>query len=180
MLCLLIVAAILNVYYKIKKHVYTIYLRRRLLQILIFTIGCVIWPFLWKRILGEFYVKYQSWPGLLWPILILLSHIYFLRYANDDKSIWKRMPVDVDASSICSLTFTLSSILSSNTKKCSHIFIAAVLGCLLFIIPVPSAPKECMESMVLESIQHVCLSFSTGLLLSGVLIATDCNAIFGV
>jgi hypothetical protein len=77
----------------------------------------------------------------------------------------------MDANAICTLTFALSSILSAHSDgKCKNIFIYGVLGCIAFVMPNLSAPSETVENIVIETIQKMCLTYSTGLLLGGAIL----------
>lgn len=176
----IVVLMLLQLHSRVKRRIRRFHLKRRLNQILIFCCGCIVWPFLWHTVLGPKLVQRpEAKIGLAWPVLLLLSHTYLLRYANGERSVWKRLPIDADANTICSLTFTLSSILGAREKSCSHVFMAAIFGCLFFIIPIPALPRDSGEADVVEALQHVCLSYSTGLLLSGVLLAAECRKMLG-
>lgn len=173
--CIMSVVFMVELSIRLRRKMVDIHLKKKMTQIMIYSCGSVLWPILWAHVLGPLKDSHYSLPGLVWPILILLGHMYLLRYTNQEKTIWKVMPIHADASTICSLTFTLSSILSAQNKGCSHVFTAAIFACLFFIVPMPSIPTMTMEHVAIEALQQVCLSYSIGFLLSGVLLVSDCN-----
>jgi hypothetical protein len=143
--------------------------RAKIYILLIYTTGILIWPVLWKMFLQERTKDKLSIPGLLWPIMILMMETYLLKYHTFEQHTQKnKSMLSIDANAICSLTFALSSILGAqNDNCCKHIFIYGVLGCVAFVMPTPQMPSETIESVIIEHIQKVILTYSTALLLLG-------------
>ena len=82
--------------------------------------------------------------------------------------------LSMDANALCTLTFALASILSAHKNKCcQNLFIYGVLGCILFVMPTINAPPETLESIIIQTIQKVCLTYSTSLLIAGAFILHD-------
>ena len=132
-------------------------------------IGIVLWPLVWKILLKENTNETISYPCLVWPIIILLIEVYLLKYHTFEQHLSKNKSLlSMDANAICSLTFALSSILGAQRDKCcKNIFIYGVLGCIAFVMPTPQTPAETLESVTIDSVQKVILTYSTGLLLGG-------------
>lgn len=135
----------------------------------IYMIGIVLWPLVWKILLKENTKDIISYPCLVWPIIILLIEVYLLKYHTFEQHLSKNKSLlSMDANAICSLTFALSSILGAQRDKCcKNIFIYGVLGCIAFVMPTPQTPAETLESVTIDSVQKVILTYSTGLLLGG-------------
>lgn len=141
----------------------------------IFTIyicGILLWPPLWTYLLKENAYKPETIPSLIWPIAILSVEIYLMKYHRlEDQMNSRKGLLSMDANAICSLTFALSSVLSAHRNQCcQNLFIYGVLGCVAFVMPTPHAPSETLESITIETIQRVCLMYSTGLLLAGTML----------
>ena len=141
----------------------------------VYVCGLLIWPFLWKYLLQNEATNTSSYPSFIWTFVILLIEIYMMKYHTfEDQVKSKKGLLSMDANAICTLTFALSSILGAqNNACCSNMFTVAVLGCIAFVMPTPNAPSHAIESVVIETIQKVCLTYSTGFLLAGSLILTS-------
>ena len=100
-----------------------------------------------------------------------------LKYFKYDKNIKsKKQFLNMDANAICSLTFALSAILGASRDKCCHkVFLYAIFGCIIFVMPSPNIPDNVIENIVIETIQKVFLTCSTGLLLGGSLLMSIQN-----
>jgi hypothetical protein len=93
----------------------------------------------------------------------------------------KRQLLSIDSNAICSLTFALSGLIGAQKHPCCNkIFLFAVLGCIVFILPAPYANSDCREAMMIESFQKVILSYATGLLIGGILMVMSDNPQMGL
>ena len=91
-----------------------------------------------------------------------------MKYHMYEHKVSKKGLLSMDANAICSLTFALSGILGASQDKCCHnIFLCSVLGCIAFVMPSPDIPEQTIDNIVIETIQKICLTYSTGLLLGG-------------
>ena len=140
------------------------------IQILtLYCMGIILWPLLWKILLKENAYTFASLPSLFWPLTILGIEIYLLKYhtfENEMRS--KKGIISMDASTICTLTFALGSVLSAHQNECcQNLFLYGVLGCIAFVMPNPSVPPDTIENVLIETFQKVCLTYSTSLLLAG-------------
>lgn len=135
----------------------------------VYIIGILLWPTIWKVFMKENIDNSTTYPSLVWPIMILSIETYLLKYHTFEQHLRKNKSLlSIDANAICSLTFALSSILGAQKDSCcKDIFIYGVLGCIAFVMPTPEMPSETIESIVIDSIQKVVLTYSTGLLLGG-------------
>ena len=135
----------------------------------IYMMGILLWPVLWSALLKENTQRSSSIPCLVWPIFILSIEIYLLKYHTFEQQVKKNKSLlSMDANAICSLTFALSSILGANRDACcKNIFIYGVLGCIAFVMPSPQTPSDTLESIIIDHVQKVILTYSTGLLLGG-------------
>ena len=138
----------------------------------VWSIALVCWPLLWKWVVGEESSNLVALPGLLWPIGLIIYDLHCL--IEDESTMRSRRPsLSMDANTICSLTFALSSILGAhNNECCKNIFMTAILGCIAFVLPTPHTSENELHTSVSESVQKSILSFSTGLVLTGILLMT--------
>ena len=161
-----------------RKHNITYRAQVKLCILTIYMISILIWPLIWEYMLKDHAYTNASLPSLFWPIFIILFELYLLKYHKLENEIRSRKGLlSMDANAICTLTFALSSILSAHSDgNCKNLFIYGVLGCIAFVMPNISAPSETVENIVIETIQKMCLTYSTGLLLAGaILLQTQKN-----
>ena len=155
----------------------------RVTTLTIYLIGILVWPIVWKKIVGvEVIMKGSSLMSLslLWPVISLGFEVYMMRYVNDEShSKSKRSFLLGDGQSIISLTLAFAGMLSvyskpSNTKY-SHIFLSAIIGCILVVMQTSHTFVDamCIERTMVESAQKVCLVYSTGLLVAGIITLND-------
>lgn len=152
-----------NLFLKERKH--AVY-REKTLSISVWIVAIVLWPLVWYTISG----KCKSFAALTaasWPILALAFEIYSLCKYNL-KTEGRRGLVQMDASTLCSMTFALSGVLGARRSNDeARIFHAAVLFCIAFVMPSFTIPRNTFEGTLLEALQKAFLIYSTGFLLSG-------------
>lgn len=180
MLALIIGAVVLMICYTwIVTRNASIRAKAKLYIISIYSIGIILWPLVWSSMMKENVTNSHSIPCLIWPIAVLLIETYLLKYHTFEQHMSKNKSIlSMDANAICSLTFALSSILGAHrNKSCKNIFIYGVLGCIAFVMPSPQTPSDTIESILIDNVQKVILTYSTGLLLGGsmLLMSTDKN-----
>lgn len=139
----------------------------------IYSLALLVWPLVWYEALGTQVISNKfSIVSLLWPIIILGFDVAMLK-SNNDEVQSKKGILNIDSNTICSLTFALAGILASQfpDKKvcCSKLFMYAIIGCLVFILPFSHSSSSSMEVVGLECFQRVCLTFSTSFLIAGTL-----------
>ena len=141
----------------------------------IYVAAIILWPSIWELLLKDHAYSRSSLPSLLWPIVILGLEIYLLKYHRLENEMKQNKGIlSMDANALCTLTFALASILSAHKNKCcQNLFIYGVLGCILFVMPTINAPPETLESIIIQTIQKVCLTYSTSLLIAGAFILHD-------
>ena len=129
-------------------------------------IAIIMWPGIWTSTVGHC-ARMETLLAFMWPIAALVFEIHTLskygRLFDNRKGL-----LQMDANTLCSITFALSGVLGARyNKEESHVFNVAVLCCVAFVMPSFSAPKNTIESTILESIQKISLVYSTGFLLTG-------------
>jgi hypothetical protein len=159
----------------VSSRVKTFAMQQRLRTLLVLSIGMLLWPVVFRVVLGKMADNNMALVAFAWPVIILGLHLYLTRFTSNKTRLFRGAPIVSDASTIIGLTFGISSFLGARSKSCSHIFLAAAVGCVAFIMPLPHAPTDTMEFVTIESIQQVILSWSVGLLIAGIVTAQQCT-----
>ena len=150
-------------------------LKSRISAITAWSIALLLWPIIWYGIVGEKSDEIVSKVGLLWPIFIIVLDMIALNRNTYESAIQtKRSILSMDASTICSLTFAISSILGSkNNVCCSRIFMAAIVFCIAFVLPAPNIQYNAVETIIVESIQKAILAYAIGFIVTGILLTLE-------
>lgn len=145
----------------------------RLNVLTVWTIAMIVWPLVWYNTIDEKYRTVESIPCLLWPLLLLGMDIASLKRSSyETQSQSKRNLLAMDANTICSLTFAVSSVIGAQRHECCRkIFMYAIIACIAFVIPAPHSTSDSdMDTIVIEAAQKAILSYATGLLLGGIML----------
>lgn len=140
----------------------------------VWSIGLIFWPLLWYKLLGhDLASRKEALVSLMWPIVVIGLDLYLLStFPNRHRT--KKQLLNMDSGTICSLTFAMAGVLSTQfpqNKKCCHsIFMYAIIGCLIFILPITNGSPDSIENIGLEAIQRISLTFSTAFLIAGTLL----------
>ena len=136
---------------------------------LIRTIGVIAWPFVMLCTLDTEDARRQVvLVPLLWNLCMWLVDIHILHHSTPVKDA-ALASVRLDPAMFCSLTFGLCGLVGARTdSRYSYLFMYAVLGCIMFILPQTTLARECVEHVVIENVQRVLLYYCTGLILAGV------------
>ena len=124
-------------------------------------------------VIDEKYRTLEALPCLLWPLLIIGVDIGSLRGTTGDiRTLSKRNVLTMDANTICSLTFAVSSVVGAQKHECCRkIFMYAIIACIAFVIPAPHASSpDSVNTVVIEAAQKAVLAYATGLLLGGIML----------
>lgn len=154
--------------------------KARSLLMTTYSIGILLWPLIWKALLEDKTKEKVALISLIWPIVLLSTEIYLLRYHSLEELLRQRKLLSMDANALCTLMFALCGILGAHKDTCcKNIFIYGVLGCVAFVMPNLQMPSLTLENVALESIQKICLNYSIGLLLAGSLLMMKKNGAIG-
>ena len=107
---------------------------------------------------------------LLWSVLAWALDAYLLHFApsSDERPASLRF----DSVSFNGLAFGLCGLLGARPDgRYTHLFLMAVVGCLLLVLPSHNMEAGCLEEQVFESVQKAALMWCIGLLITGVALA---------
>ena len=112
--------------------------------------------------------------GLWWPITLLLLDILAMRQTAYDVQGRHKSSLSMDANALCSLTFAMAGIVGASSHElCNRILLFSVLGCVAFVMPSAHSETNSSAFIALDALKKAILSFATGLLLVGVLLAVS-------
>ena len=132
-------------------------------------LGSIVWPLVWLHVVGEQATVPYAIVGLAWPLILTAIDVVTLRKRFE--VLRTRPSYSMDGNGLCSLIFAISGLMGGH-KCCSHIFVAAVVACVAFVIPSGHGNDDpnSLSSIRMESLQKICLNCATGLLLTGVFV----------
>ena len=150
----------------------TIRVRIRLNITFIWTLAILAWPLIWYNTIDAEYRTLESIPCLLWPVIILGMDINnLMQNTYDNPMISKRNILSMDANTICSLTFAVSSVIGAQRHECCRkIFMFAIIACIAFVLPAPHVHTNTMQATMIEAGQKAVLAYATGFLLGGIIL----------
>jgi len=145
----------------------------RSIAALIRTIGVVAWPFVLLCTLNDDDARN---PVVLlpiaWNMCVWLVDIHIIHHSTSASELVPPS-VRLEPTMFCGLAFGLCGFLNARIEgKYSYLFMYAVLGCIMFVLPQTTLVNECIEHVVIENVQRVLLYYCTGLILAGVALTT--------
>ena len=143
--------------------------KRRLRASTIRTGGTVLWP---TALLGALAVEARR-PGALWVPLAWSGAIwaldsYMLNFLTSKE---KRLPASIrlDVGAFAPMTFGLASLVGSRTDgRFTYLFVYAVVGALLVVLPTHNLEDDSIAEQIFESTQKAALVWCIGFLVAAV------------
>ena len=134
---------------------------------LIRTVGALLWPSVLLAAVprDDHYRRVLALP-LAWGVGVWLLDAYLLHHApsnEDDRPASLRL----DPASLTSLSFGLCGLLKPEGKY-THLFLYAIVGCLVLVLPSHNLQPGCLEEQLFESVQKAALVWCIGFLIAGV------------
>jgi hypothetical protein len=155
--------------------------RRKALASVIRTVFAVTWPLVLTRVLVPSHDCASCllcapivWVGLMWCIDSYLMH-YTTSKTEDAPASLRLDPV-----SVTGLTFGLCNLAGARPDGTyTDLFMSAILGALLVVLPSHNMQPDCVEAQVFESVQKAALTWCIGALFAAVVLtrsATRCTS----
>ena len=153
--------------------------KTQIINAAIWTVALSGWPLLWRRLVGSDVASQSvAWIGLMWPIAVIALDMSLIG-THSDAVQSKRNLLNMDSNTICSLTFAMAGILASKQDKtrecCTSLFMYAIVGCLVFVLPSSHGASDAPAVAAFEAFQRVSLTFSTALLIAGAVHMNVCD-----
>ena len=108
----------------------------------------------------------------MWNTLVWAMDSYLIHYAqSSDLDHAKFASIRLDHTSFAGFTFGLCSLVGSRPdSKYTHIFMYAILGCLVLVLPSHNLKPGCFEDQLFENVQKTALMWCIGLIIAAVLL----------
>ena len=150
--------------------------RKRLLAMTIRTCGAVLWPAVLLAMVPR---ADRNHPALAIPLLfqggVWALDGFFITSApckHSDTPASLRF----EAAGLAGLSFGLCSLLGNKPDSTyTPLFLYAILGCLIVVLPSHNLAAGCVHEQVFESVQKTALTWCLGLLIAAVAL-TRCHA----
>lgn len=142
-------------------------------RMLVYTIGSLLWPFLWALVCG---CAVESLPtvayiGLIWPPILLLIDTAFVTHTLSAPTDRARVNIQNDANAISAMALTIGGLFMRHVsdgfaRAASPMFLAAILLILLVVVPSPSFHTDSSHANISNAIQKVVLQYCLGLVIT--------------
>lgn len=161
---------VLHVHATLPRHVLADDLaRQRALASLVRTAGAITWPLCLLSVVpaddhGRPALAIPlAWNGIMWAIDAQLLH----RAPSNDPH--RPASLRLDPGCLTSLAFGLCAMLGGRPEsKHTHLFMYAIVGCLVLVLPSHNLQPGCFEEQLFESAQKAALLWCVGLLIAGI------------
>jgi uncharacterized membrane protein len=146
---------------------------RRAIASSIRTAGCVAWPaLLFYLVPCEDHGRGVMIVPLLWMMLMWMLDMKLL-YTSESNGLGIPASLRFEPNMLTGLTFGLCGLVGARPDgNYTHLFLYAVVGCLLIVTPSHNLKDDSIDEMIFESIQKIVLFWCLGLLLTGVVLSS--------
>lgn len=134
------------------------------------TMGAVLWPAVLLALVpaadrgNPALAVPLSWNAAMWA---LDAHLLHHAPSADERPASLRL----DHASLASLSFGLCGLLGARPGSAhTHLFLYAIVGCVVLVFPSHNLQEGCVEQQVFESVQKAALMWCIGLLIAGVVL----------
>jgi len=143
---------------------------RRVVASTIRTAGCLIWPHILLTLLPpKDRARAAVVIPLLWNPFVWMIDSYMLYHASSMNNETRPASLKFDAGNIAGLSFGLSGLLGSKPDgRYIHLFLYAIVSCLILALPSHNLEEDTLEEQVFESVQKAAIVWCMGLLIAGV------------
>lgn len=145
--------------------------RKKRLAASIRTVGAVLWPaFMLNVVPPEDRCNPRLVMPLLWNVLAWSIDIHLLRNSRsrDDGTL---AALRFDPGPLTGLAFGMSGLLGSRPDSTyTHLFMYAILGCFILVLPSHNLEPGCTEEQIFDSVQKSALMYCTGLLITAIVL----------
>lgn len=143
---------------------------RRVIASSIRTAGCLIWPHLLLTLVPpKDRTRAAMVIPLLWNPFVWMIDSYMLYHTSSNNSEFRPASLKFDAGNIAGLSFGLSGLLGSKPDgRYIHLFLYAIVSCLILALPSHNLEEDTLEEQVFESVQKAAIVWCVGLLIAGV------------
>lgn len=144
--------------------------QRRARASVIRTIGALLWPsVLLYMVPPEDHHRLALLLPLAWNAGMWSLDAFLLHHAPSDDPTQRPASLRLDPTSLTGMSFGLCSLLGARPdSRYTHLFLYAVVGCLVLVLPSHNLAPNSAEEQIFESVQKAALFWCIGLLIAGV------------
>ena len=136
------------------------------------TLGTLLWPsVLLASVPRADHCRRALALPLAWGVGAWLLDAHLLHHAPSNEE-GKPASLRLDPASLTSLSFGLCGLLKPEGKY-THLFLYAIVGCLVLVLPSPNLKPGCIEEQLFESVQKAALVWCIGFLIAGVALTSS-------
>lgn len=151
---------------------------RRARASVIRTLGAVVWP---AVLLGAVpradHDRAILAVPLLWNAGMWVLDAHLLHHAPSSDPEARPASLRLDPASLTGLSFGLCGLLGARPEsRYTHLFLYAIVGCLVLVLPSHNLAPDSVEEQVFESVQKAALLQCVGLLIAGVVLTRTATA----
>ena len=152
--------------------------RVRLLTCLIRTLGVVVWPALLCTVVRSADARAPALvPALLWTSLLWWTDSYLMTHSSERDATPGPLGLRIDPNLLTGLAFGLSTLVGSRPDgPHSSLFLYAILGCFLVVLPSHSLPRTATPAVVFDNVQKVVFHWCIGLLIAAIALTRGVRA----
>lgn len=150
----------------------------RLLFSAITTIGVLMWPIVWERVIGlDMLGKVPAlWFAFLWPLVMSLNDIMYTRHrrmGKETRSSFGSGHKSSDGNVLIGIALAIGGLLASDgssqlLKSSKTLLTYALMLLIVFVLPVPVADTPSASSIAIGASQRVAFNYASGLLIAGI------------
>lgn len=144
--------------------------RKKLLASTIRTVGAILWPVVLLTAVpraDHVHIAQLALP-LLWGFFAWWLDSLLLHHSNASDPT-RPAGLRIDPNSLTALAFGMSGLIGARAdNRYTHLFVYAILGCIVLVLPAHNLQPGCVEEQIFESVQKACLVWCLGLLIAGV------------
>lgn len=143
--------------------------RRRVLASTIRTAGAIAWPaMLLAAVPSADQGRLVLVAPLLWNAMMWGIDSYLVHHAPSAEAT-RPASLRLDPSSLTGLTFGLCGLLGARPdSEYTHLFLYAIVGCIVLVLPSHNLEAGCLEEQVFESVQKAAILWCIGYLIAGI------------
>ena len=141
--------------------------RRKARASAIRTLGTLLWPSVLLAVVPrEDHSSRALALPLAWGVGAWLLDAHLMHHAPSGEE-GRPATLRLEPGSIAPLSFGLVGLLKPDGKY-THLFLYAIVGCLVLVLPSHNLRPDCVEEQVFESVQKAALIWCIGFLVAGV------------
>lgn len=165
------VACLVHTYHTLPKQQLDPLQRKRVLASTIRTLGTILWPSVLLSVVSEEdRARAVLAAPLLWNVLMWFIDAYFVHHAPSADPL-RPASLRLDHTSLTGLTFGLCGLLGArHDSQYAHLFLYAIVGCIVLVLPSHNLEPGCMEEQIFESVQKAAIMWCIGFLIAGVVL----------